>query len=51
MENDIKNMYFKKHGHDKQPIKKESLYPKYCDCGHVLSNKAQVFEHKKVCEI
>ena len=51
MENDFKNLYFQRHGHDKEPIKKESLYPKYCDCGHVLTNKTQACMHKKVCEV
>jgi len=43
MENDFKNLYYEKHGHDKPTIKKETelMYPKYCDCGKVLSNKQQ----------
>ena len=52
MENDFKNLYFERFGHDKKNIPKpEIMYPKYCDCGHVLTSKQQAYEHKKVCPI
>ena len=51
MEKEIKNLYLQRFGHDKENYKPEIKYPKYCGCGHVLTNKQQAYKHKKKCKL
>ena len=51
MENDFKNIYFDRFGHDKETLKPDVMYPKYCECGYVLTKKEAAYAHKKVCPI